>query len=263
MLKIGHDPQTCANVIMSGNSVAPGPISQLLGTMTRPGVKFDGSNFDPYIMVLAAGRCNHAGAGKYPWNAPEGNASSIGIEWCGPTSYWPDLVIEFRARVTAAILRHNGWGVHQSCIHNQYAPTRKIDPSGAWHQEQNLPLLGHWNYDKWRNEITKYVKLPEPIINPPLTPSNPTEDEMKPQMYRFPGAWNVFLLSAGGWIHGSGVLVEDWTAQGFGPTRVLDAHAQSLKACLHQCGLVLNDLSRSGENYDYWDPSKNGGVYIP
>ena len=270
MNKVGHDPQICVNTIMLGNSVAPGPISQLLGTMVKPGTKFDGNNWDPYIVILAAGRANHAGGGTYPaaWGAPEGNGSSIGIEWCGPVEHWPDFVIEFRARVTAAILRHNGWPVTHTCIHNEYAPTRKIDPSGAWKQEPNLTLYAHWNHDKWRQEIAKYVTLapeptPTPTPEPTPTPTPPYEEyEMKPKVYRWPGFWNEFLLTSGGWIHGTAKLAAQWHVD-FGQAEVLDGHPQGLKACLHQCGLVLLDMAKNTENRDYTDPNKNGGVVIP
>lgn len=154
MIRTGHDPQNCVNAIIAGRSDAPGPISQLCGTFTPFGVKWNGSNPDPRIGVIAAGRANHAGAGTYPWGAPEGNGASLGIEWCGPPdSGWPDIVIELRERVTAAILRHNGWGVHQVVTHNGYAPTRKIDPSGRYNAQPALGTLSPWNVAVWQGRL--------------------------------------------------------------------------------------------------------------
>ena len=153
----GHDPQSCLNAILSGRTGAPGPISQLFGTWTPLGVKWDGSNVDPRIALVAAGRSNHAGAGQYPWGAPEGNGSSIGIEWCGPpeTVLWPDEVIELRARVTAAILKNRGWGVQQVTTHWEYARPkgRKIDPSGPWSGQAGLNWNSPWSPNLWREQV--------------------------------------------------------------------------------------------------------------
>lgn len=174
MLRIGHDPAICAQTILIGNSVAPGPISQLLGTFTPPGVKWNGSNVDPRIIILAAGRCNHAGTGTYPWGAPAGNGASIGTEWCGPPADgWPDIVVELRERATAAIFRWNGWGAHQDCTHNEYAPTRKIDPSGRWAAQPTLRQLDPWDGDLWRARLAARL-APAPIPDPV-----PVEDPVK------------------------------------------------------------------------------------
>lgn len=172
MIKVGHDPQSCLNGILAGNGLAPPPVSQLLGTFTPPGVRWTGSNPDPRIMVVAAGRANHAGAGGYPWGAPQGNGSSIGIEWCGPPATgWPDIVIELRQRVDAAILRHNGWGVHQITTHHEYVqpvrPGAKIDPSGFYDAQPKLGQTQPWDAKAWRDGIYQ-------LMNPPKPPA--TED---------------------------------------------------------------------------------------
>lgn len=163
----GHDPQSCLNGILAGKVTAPGPVSQLLGTWTPPGVKWNGSNVSPRILVVAAGRSNHAGVGTYPWGAPDGNGSSIGIEWCGPPSEaqsipWPDEVIELRERVDAAILRHNGWGVHQVTTHWEYATPRgrKIDPSGSYVGQRGLAWNAHWDPETWRQRIAARLNTP-------------------------------------------------------------------------------------------------------
>jgi hypothetical protein len=167
MIRRGHDPQSCINSIIAGNSVAPGPISQLLGTWTPPGVRWTGTNPDPRIVVLAAGRSNHAGSGVYPWGAPSGNGSSIGIEWCGPPEVgaWPDVVVELYERVAAALLRWNGWQVGQVTTHWEYAVPRgrKIDQSGPHPGEPQLRPLQPWNPDRWRAQIAaRLAPLPPP-----------------------------------------------------------------------------------------------------
>lgn len=185
MCNVGHDPQSCINGILHGNSSAPGPIAQLLTSFTPAGVRWNGSNVDPRVYVIAAGRCNHAGAGRYRWGAPAGNGSSIGQETCGPPGVWPDRVVEIKARVSAAILRHNGWPLDHDTTHNEYvAPVRpgaKIDPSGPWHRQPNLARLAPWNPDLWRTEIGRYMLAPAP--KPPTPPAQlpilkPEDDDM-------------------------------------------------------------------------------------
>ncbi len=163
MIRTGHDPQSCVNGIVAGNSVAPGPISQLLGTFTPPGVRWNGSNPDPRIVLIAAGRANHAGVGQYRWGAPSGNGSSIGVEWCGPPADgWPDVVVELRERVDAAILRWNGWTVDQLTTHWEYATPRgrKIDQSGRWDAQPALGQLTPWAPDVWRARVAARLTPP-------------------------------------------------------------------------------------------------------
>jgi hypothetical protein len=159
MARTNHDPQGCINGIVAGNSSAPGPIAQLLGTWTPPGTRWNGSNADPRIVVIAAGRANHAGDGVYPWGAPSGNGSSIGIEWCGPPDTgagpWPDVVVECYERVAAALLRHCGWTTRQLTTHWEYGTPRgrKIDPSGPYVGQPTLASLTPWDPATWRARI--------------------------------------------------------------------------------------------------------------
>ena len=182
MIRHGHDPQACLNGILAGKPEAPGPISQLLGTWTAPGVRWNGTNPDPRILVVAAGRSNHAGVGEYLWGAPPGNGSSIGIEWCGPPEVgaWPDIVIELRERVVAAILKHNGWTPYQATTHWEYATPsgRKIDPSAAYIGEPNLAWNKHWDPNVWRGRIAERMKPTEPPL-PILPPTLTVEDNME------------------------------------------------------------------------------------
>lgn len=180
LIRHGHDPQTCLNGILAGKVDVPGPISQLFGTWTPPGVKWDGTNADPRIFIVAAGRANHAGTGVYPWGAPGGNGSSIGIEWCGPpeTGSWPDVVIELRQRVDAAILRHNGWPVSHVTTHWEYATPsgRKIDPSAPWRAEPQLAWNAHWSPGLWRLGIADKLVNSQPPVAPEeenMHPINP------------------------------------------------------------------------------------------
>lgn len=174
MVRVGHDPQSDVNGIVNGRTDLPGPISQLLITWTPPGTKWDGGNPDPRVVIIAAGRSNHAGAGAYPWGAPAGNGSSIGIEVCGPSqiSSWPDEVIELRMRVTAAILEHNGWGTDKVTTHHEYALPRgrKIDPSGPWAGQLDIAWNAPWDAGAWRKQVGwAMTHEPEPTF-PPFIP---------------------------------------------------------------------------------------------
>jgi hypothetical protein len=116
--------------------------------------------------VIAAGRCNHAGDGAYPWGAPSGNGSAIGIEWCGPPpGAWPDIIIEARERTTAALLAHCGWTTRQLTTHNEYvAPVRpgdKIDPSGSYCGQPTLAQMTPWNASTWRARVDARLTQPE------------------------------------------------------------------------------------------------------
>lgn len=160
MAPAGHTGESCVRSIIAGRADAPGPISQILGTPPHA----DGW---PRVHVIAAGRANHAGSGRVPWNgATDGNAELVGIEWCGPPARWDDRTIEVRARVTAAILRGLGVPLDHVATHWEYATPRgrKIDPSGPWHREPSLPQLSPWDPVRWRERVAAVAGT---VPNPP------------------------------------------------------------------------------------------------
>lgn len=199
MCNEGHDPASCIRVILAGNASAPGPIAQLLTTLTPAGVRWNGSNCDPRVYVLAAGRANHAGAGDYRWGAPSGNGSSVGEESCGPPAEgWPPRLVEIRARVHAAILRWNGWPIDNTTIHWEYARPlgRKIDPSGPWSGQPALGRLAHWSPDVWRAEIARYL-TPAPAPLPPVpVPPPPPGDDVDRILYDLQPGWFITDLGS-------------------------------------------------------------------
>lgn len=99
----------------------PGPLSQL-------GLGRDGTFY-----VIAAGRCNHAGAGSWK-GAVNGNSNFIGIEaenTGGANDFpWPDVQLDAYHRGVAAILAHLGRSSGDCCAHKEYAlpAGRKSDP---------------------------------------------------------------------------------------------------------------------------------------
>lgn len=104
-----------------GRKALPGPLAQL-------GLARDGTFF-----VVAAGRANHAGDGKWEELAT-GNSSFIGIEAENTglaDDEWPDVQVDAYQRGVAAILNKIGADSIMCCGHKEYAlpKGRKPDPS--------------------------------------------------------------------------------------------------------------------------------------
>jgi hypothetical protein len=109
------------NLIVNGRSDLPGPLSHL--HLARDGT----------FTVIAAGRCNHAGLGRWQ-GITSGNTNFVGIEAENAGNGkdpWPDVQMEAYARGCAAILGHIGAPAIMCVGHKEYAlpPGRKIDPS--------------------------------------------------------------------------------------------------------------------------------------
>lgn len=104
--------------LMEGRDDLPGPLAQL-------GLGRDGTYY-----IVAAGRCNHAGAGSWR-GVTTGNSSFIGIEAenTGVGEPWPEVQIDAYQRGIAAILNHLGRPLEFCVGHKEWAPNRKNDPS--------------------------------------------------------------------------------------------------------------------------------------
>src|SRR5262245_7543028 len=112
-------------VVTNGRPDLPGPLAQLC--LGRDGTFF----------VVAAGRCNHAGAGNWQ-GFTSGNTNFIGIEaentgrTSGPNADpWPPIQMDAYRRGVAAILRKIKANAIMCCGHKEYAlPVgRKPDPT--------------------------------------------------------------------------------------------------------------------------------------
>ena len=112
-------------VVTNGRPDLAGPLSQLC--LGRDGTFF----------VVAAGRCNHAGLGKWQ-NITTGNTNFIGIEAqnagsiSGPRAEaWPEVQLDAYRRGVAAILKEINADPIMCCGHKEYAlPVgRKDDPT--------------------------------------------------------------------------------------------------------------------------------------
>lgn len=179
-------------VVTTGNTVAPGPIANLL--LWRDGTFY----------VIAAGKANHAGAGG-PWGwlplSPPGqlsvaNARTIGIEAVnsGVGELWAPEMIDAYERGIAAILRHIGQGVDRALTHHEWAPTRKIDPAGpTGGLVAMLPGSQTWDGNSWRARIAAHltppsppVVVPHPSTIPPPIPQS-SEDTVLKLIVEVPG----------------------------------------------------------------------------
>lgn len=139
-------------LLMRGRSDLPGPLAQL-------GLGRDGTFY-----VIAAGRCNHAGAGEWQ-GITTGNSSFIGIEAenCGTADDpWPEVQMQAYQRGVAAILNKLGHADARFCAgHKEYALPRgrKSDPS--------------FDMDQFRVEVLRYMNqtMPQALI-PRLEPES-------------------------------------------------------------------------------------------
>lgn len=117
----GKKGTSSLHTIVHGRPDLPGPLAHLY--LDRDGL----------FTVVAAGRCNHAGAGS--WHGiNSGNTNFIGIEAENDglaDDPWPAIQLEEYARGCAAILNHIGALPIMCAGHKEYAlpPGRKIDPS--------------------------------------------------------------------------------------------------------------------------------------
>jgi hypothetical protein len=146
----GTSDEAELNVILWGNSDAPGPISQLF--IGRGGT----------VYLVAAGRANHAGSASIDWVGDDcdGNAHLIGIEVSndGVGERWADDLCAVYARVASALCSWYGWGLDRITLHGVTGPpagNHKIDPAGPGPGQPELPGggAGTWDLGVWRDFI--------------------------------------------------------------------------------------------------------------
>jgi hypothetical protein len=161
----GTTPQGDLNVILAGNSEAPGPISQLyIGR-------------DAVLYVVAAGRANHGGRGQRPGidgACTDMNAALVGIEAGndGLGERWSDAMVDTYGRCVAALCAHYGWAIDsQVFLHATTGPAcgnHKIDPAGPWREQPELPGggAGTWHLETWRAWCASFATGGPPAPRP-------------------------------------------------------------------------------------------------
>jgi hypothetical protein len=115
------------NALIHGRT-DPTPLS---GPLSQLGLGRDGTYY-----VVAAGKANHAGIGKFHDitsgdDITSGNTHFIGVEAENsgvPSDEWPNIQIDAYHRGVAAILKHLGKGAENCIAHKEWAPGRKMDP---------------------------------------------------------------------------------------------------------------------------------------
>jgi hypothetical protein len=154
--------------LINGRPDLPGPLAQL-------GLGRDGTFY-----VIAAGRANHAGAGRWQ-GITTGNSTFIGIEAenTGDATHdpWPEVQLDAYRRGVAAILKHIRQDANMCCGHKEYAPGRKPDPHTL-------------NMDQFRREVTAIMEgtVPPPV----LIPNKDAED--RPTLRRRAEGNPIFLV---------------------------------------------------------------------
>jgi hypothetical protein len=143
------------DTLIHGRPDLNGPLAQL-------GLGRDGTYY-----VIAAGRCNHAGAGVWQ-EVTTGNTNLIGIEaentGLPNDTPWPAVQVDAYQRGVAAILKHAGLGAERCAGHKEYAPNRKTDPSldmSAFRASVSSILAG-----------TAPLLTPIPAVEPPSQPGS-------------------------------------------------------------------------------------------
>ncbi len=110
------------DLLVKGRPDLSGPLAQL-------GLGRDGTFY-----VIAAGRANHAGEGKWR-GVVTGNSSFIGIE-CENSGRsddpWPAVQMDALRRGVAALLKHAGSDSSMVCGHKEYATPAGRKPDPLW-----------------------------------------------------------------------------------------------------------------------------------
>ena len=163
-------------MLIAGRAASKG-VAALTSPLAQLGLGRDGTFY-----VVAAGRANHAGAGKWE-GVTTGNSSFIGIEaeHSGlPEDPWPAIQLDAFHRGVAAILGKIGAGANMCCGHREYAlpAGRKIDPT--------------FDMPSFRSEVAQWLVGKTP---PPLIPA--ADNAERPTLRRgASGPWVVQLQAA-------------------------------------------------------------------
>lgn len=146
------------HIIRDGHSTLSGPLANLY--LTRDGT----------LVVIAAGRANHAGRGG--WQGLRGNSSVWGIEIANNGTGEPYTAEQLR--VVRLLMRafHEVDGVPVGLIHSHHEwraekPDPAVDPESR---------SGPWNMDRFRHDVSQQ----------PDTDPDPEDDDMKMELWTGP-----------------------------------------------------------------------------
>lgn len=158
------------NVLINGRPGLSGPLSQL-------GLGRDGTFY-----IIAAGRCNHAGQGKWEGET-NGNSCFIGIEaenaGDAEIETWPEVQLDAYRRGAAAILAHIGASEKMCCGHKEFRL-----PKGSKNDPHMIDMK------VFRKQVKEIMNGTSPPL--PLIPRRDTKD--RPTMRRNGSANLKFLV---------------------------------------------------------------------
>lgn len=137
---IHHDASprgsSARHIVRDGRAGLSGPLAHLY-------LERDGT-----LVVIAAGRANHAGRGG--WRGLSGNRSVWGLEIAndGTGEPYSDAQMHAVIALCRAFVDVDGIPVELIHAHHEWAPTRKIDPSVDWQTH-----AGQWRMDALRLRV--------------------------------------------------------------------------------------------------------------
>jgi hypothetical protein len=232
----GTSDQADLNVVLAGNSEAPGPVSSF----------YVGRSATVYL--VAAGRCNHGGKGMRPgidWSCTDMNGCLVGIEVGnnGVGERWPDAQTDAYGNLVAALCDFYGWSTEQVYMHATTGPpsggcNSKIDPAGPWQGQPHL-TRETWDLGLWRQFVDSFRGGATP---------HPPKGDLMLTLFQCTDAWGCFL---GFSVGGVGQLVE-WTD---GATKALyeSLGAQVQAITVEQCsGFTLMGPLPQGDQLHTW-----------
>lgn len=210
-------------VILKGNSEAPGPIYHLW------------TNRDCVTHVVAAGRCNHGGAGWVEHVAPGSvNANthllSHSVSNNGVGEYWQDDIVERMLDINAALCLAYGWPAQHSYFHwysGQPAGNFKIDPAGPY-KYGRYARGQSWDMPTWRGLVAARMAPAPPISTRAVITGTATEDDKMQCRFRHSDYANVFVLPDG--TPESGGIDQCFSAM----PMVVEPHTQTLASCVYR-----------------------------
>ena len=131
------------NLLINGRTDLPGPLCHL-------GLRRDGT-----YVVIASGVANHAGSGS--WQGVTGNRRAIGIEAYndGRGETWPKAQLDAYDRGCAAILYKLRLSSFALCGHKEWAPRRKIDPTGINMTDMRSRVSSLLRLENLMNQLTQ------------------------------------------------------------------------------------------------------------
>lgn len=120
------------------------------------------------VHVMAAGPTNTNGRGSAPW-APfvadnDMNRHAIGVELgnAGTGEHYPEAQERSALKVTAALCSAYGIDPRHVRAHHEWAPRRKIDPSGP---SRWAPDGGLWDMGSFRASVSAELRPPAPTLD--------------------------------------------------------------------------------------------------